>query len=77
MSSLFLKSCPSYNLPELNRYDSTNPYFRKGTFEDDRDIEVITLDEYDNFLQQVILLFAIMFMIYFKNLLLNFYYEVI
>ena len=54
-----------------------NPYFRKGTFEDDGDIEVITLDEYDNFLQQVILLFAIMFMIYFKNLLLNFYYEVI
>ena len=30
-----------------------NPYFRKGTFEDDGDIEVITLDEYDNFLQQV------------------------
>ena len=54
-----------------------NPYFRKGTFEDDGDIEVITLDEYDNFLQQVILLFAIMFMIYLKNLLLNFYYEVI
>ena len=54
-----------------------NPYFRKGTFEDDGDIEVITLDEYDNFLQQVILLFAIMFMIYFKNLLFNFYYEVI
>ena len=26
-----------------------NPYFRKGTFEDDGDIEVITLDEYDNF----------------------------